>query len=181
MAEATATTTKKMQLLPETLLKQEESEKYPGFSLLLVLQCPLVPLSGQTNPEASGHYNLENAIHRSYPSPHNSRGGYTEQSQRVKNGSESKTSQRWITLTLFLPFYHILFSYTTSKLPPNMVQLFFTESCSHTLLKERRHKDPSVIIFISIIHELQVICSHSHLFWMWLLIGLVTCELNCKV
>lgn len=40
-----------MQLLPETLLKQEENKKYPGFSLLLVLQCLLVPPSGQTNPE----------------------------------------------------------------------------------------------------------------------------------
>lgn len=40
-----------MQLLPETLLKQEENKKYPGFSLLLVLQCLLVPPSGQTSPK----------------------------------------------------------------------------------------------------------------------------------
>lgn len=102
----------------------------------------------------SGHYDLENAVHGSYSSPHNPRGGYTE--QRVKNTSESKTSQRQVTLHLLLPFYHTLFSYNTIKLPSNMWQFFFGGCCPHTSFKEQRHKVPSVTIFVSITDELQV-------------------------
>lgn len=46
MAEATAK--EQMQLLPEMLLKAGgESEQYPGFSLLVILQSQLVPPTGQ--------------------------------------------------------------------------------------------------------------------------------------
>lgn len=63
-----------------------------------------------------------------------------------------------------------------------MLQIFFVDSCSHTLLKERRHKAPEVISFVSVIQELLMLCSHPHLFQIWLLISLRSnCELNCEV
>lgn len=85
MAEATAI--EKMQLLPKMLLQTErDNEKYPGFSVLIP-QSPLVPPTAQTKPEASSHYNLENAIRRSHRSAPPPQGDYTEQSEK---------SEEWI-------------------------------------------------------------------------------------
>lgn len=80
-----------------------------------------------------------------------------------------------------LDLHHILMSYSTIKLLPNVLQLFLVDSHSHALLKERRHKSISHYI-VSKIQELQVICSHPHLFLIWLLtVCLETYKLNCEV
>ena len=48
-------------------------------------------------------------------------------------------------------------------------------------LPQRKETQSSISIFVLIVHELQVICSHSHLFWVWFLTGLVTCVSNYKL
>lgn len=79
--------TEKMQLLPEMLLKaRRKNEKCPGFSLLLLLQSPLVTPTGQTNPEASSHYGKCKPKKSPLPS----------QPQGRVYRAESEKSEEWI-------------------------------------------------------------------------------------
>lgn len=84
--------------------RQEDRVRNTLDSHFFLLFNLLVPPTGQTNPEASSYiYNLENAFLRSHSSQYSHRVDYTERSQkREKNGSESKTGQRWTTRHPFL-------------------------------------------------------------------------------
>lgn len=129
----------------------------------------LVAPPRQTNPETSSHYNLEDALHRSHPQPQG--GLYRAQSEKREEWIWEQNRSKMDHSAFILDFHHILLPNSTIKLLPNMLQLFFVDSRSPALLKEKRHKCITHYT-VSIIQELQVICCHPHPFWICLLIGL---------
>ena len=137
-----------------------------------------MPLSGQTNPEASGHYNPENAVHKITPSPQPQGRLYTAESKneewiREQNKPEMDHDP---SLLAFPPYFILIHHHQAST--QYAASLLCRKLFSY--FPQRKETQSSISNFVLIVHELQVIRSHSHLFWVWFLTGLVTCVSNYK-
>ena len=140
-----------------------------------------MPLSGQTNPEANGHYNPENAVHRSHPLPTTTREiiqSRVKEEGRMDLRAKQGKKMGHVTSLLGFPPYSILHTSYQQASTQYAASLLCRKLFSY--FPQRKETQSSISIFVMIIRELQVICSHSHLFWMWFLIGPVTSAPNHK-